>query len=332
MSGRCSPASGPRMARDRPRSMSPIAAVVALAALAASGAAQTPASLAASCVSGGGESSRCLTAATTAYSLMGHMGLLSGAWAAVPGTASNLGTRVGGGPRMSFFARISAASWGLPDPGGSSEETSPVVPATHIGAAAGIFDGFRLMPTVGGFLATDVFGHASFLLPSGSDGFTGAVRAYTVGVRVGLFREGFTLPGASVSVARRFVGSEGFGDLGDGDVSEVTIDPSVTSVRATVGKDLFAVELLAGFGWDDYSGDATVLVPDGAGGAVVTSGPVDGSRRLYFGSAAMTFSLVLTLSVEVGWAEGLAPVPGFTGEHDPASGSAFGGLSARLIL
>lgn len=295
---------------------------------------QAPASLAASCVSGGGDPALCLTAATSAYSLMGDAGLLSGAWAAVPGTASNLGTRVGGGPRMSFFARLSAASWDLPDPtdGMGAREASSVVPATHFGVAAGLFDGFRLMPTVGGFLATDVFGHASFMFPSGSDGFAGGVRAYTAGIRVGLFREGFTIPGASVSVAHRFVGEAGFGDLALGDATQVTVDPGVTSVRATASKDLFAVEVLAGFGWDGYSGDATIRVPDGAGGALATAGKIDGSRRLYFGSAAMTFSLVLTLSVEAGWAEGLAPVAGYAGAHDPSAGSAFGSFSARLIL
>lgn len=311
--------------------------VVALIALGVAGAAgrldaQNPADLAASCVAGGGEIVLCFEAATAGYALMGHAGLLSGVGSAVPGTASNLGTRVGGGPRLSFFARGSAASWGLPDASDPSERTSPVVPATHLGVAAGLFDGFRLMPTVGGFLATDLFAQASFLFPSESDGLAGGFRSYTAGVRVGLFREGFTVPGASVSVARRFVGSAGFGDLSGGDVVEARVDPSVTSVRATVSKDLFAVELLAGFGWDDYSADAAIAVPDDPSGAITATGGVSGSRRLWFGSAAMTFSLVLSLSVEAGWAEGMAPVLGYTSVHDPGAGSAFGTFSARLVL
>ncbi|NIQ58331.1 MAG: hypothetical protein GWM92_00195, partial [Gemmatimonadetes bacterium] len=55
-------------------------------------------------------------------------------------------------------------------------------------------------------------------------------------------------------------------------------------------------------------------------------------RRLYFGSASKTFSLILTLSLEAGFAEGLERVPAYSGAHDPTSGSAFGSFTARLVL
>ena len=136
--------------------------------------------------------------------------------------------------------------------------------------ALGLFDGVRLFPTVGGFLSLDAFGRTAFLLLPESEGFSGGTRAYTAGVRVGIFREGFTIPGVSVSASRRFVGSVDLG--GTADPSSVTVDPSVTSFRATVGKDLFAVEWLAGFGWDDFSGDATVRAADGFGSSVSHTG------------------------------------------------------------
>ena len=134
----------------------------------------------------------------------------------------------------------------------------------------------------------------------------------------------------SVSVARRFVGTV---ELTEGvDPVSVRVDPTVTAYRATVGKDLFAVEWLAGVGWEDYGGDVSVRVPDGLGGSVTASGELPSSRRLYFASASMTFSIVLNVSVEAGWADGFSPVAVYDGAYDPTSGTPFGSLSLRLIL
>lgn len=294
--------------------------------------AQSPSELAASCIGAGGDVGLCLPASTAGYALMGHSGLLGSGGSPIPGTASNLGTRVAGRPRLAFFGQVAGSSWATPDPGDVSAESSSTVPAFKVGAAAGLFDGFRLMPTVGGVLAVDVFADVTFQSPGEAQGFSGGVTSYAIGIRTGLFREGFTIPGASISLARRFSGSVGVGALSDGDALETTVDPAATSVRATVSKDLFAVEVLAGFGWDDLSADATVAVPQDGGGTITASGTMDGSRMLYFGSASMTFSLVLTLTLEGGWADGLGSVAGYDGPYDPSSGSAFGSLSARLVL
>jgi len=187
------------------------------------------------------------------------------------------------------------------------------------------------MPTVGGFLSLDAFGRASLLRLSDAQGFAGSVRAYTVGVRVGIFREGFTIPGVSVSASRRFVGDLEAGTTADA-ASFIVAGPDVTSLRATVGKDLYAVEVLAGLGWDRYEGDVTVAASDGMGGAPVTTGSLSESRRLYFGSAAMTFSIILSVSVEAGWAQGLDPLTSYAGDYDQRGATPFGGLSLRLIL
>lgn len=322
----------------RHRRSGPVDVTIVVFALLACGGidvdAQDPSELAGSCAASGGERALCTAAAASSRALAGQLGLLAGSGSAVPGTASNLGTRVGGGPRLSFFGRASGLSIGLSDASDASGvgESSSFVPAIHVGAAAGLFDGFRIFPTVGGFLSTDLFVHAAFLFPSTSDGYDGGVRSVTGGVRLGLLREGFTVPGLSVSVARRLSGSVVYGDVMAADAMAVQVDPSVTSLRATIGKDLFAVELLAGIGWDDVSGDATLTVSDGVGGFAATSGSVDGDRRLYFASAARTFSLVLSLSVEAGWAEGFSAIADHTGEFDPTAGSVFGGLSARLVF
>jgi hypothetical protein len=221
---------------------------------------------------------------------------------------------------------------GLPDfsdPAGGAE-ADLFASAFHFGAAAGLFDGFRLMPTVGGFLSVDAFGQASFLLLPGGEGFTGGARSYSAGVRVGILREGFTVPGISVSMARRFPDDVGYGL--EGDPASTTLQPGVTALPATIGKDLFAVEWVAGIGWEDYDSQTTLRAADGAGGFVTISGDLEDSRLLYFGSAAMTFGIVLSMSLEAGWAEGLGPVPTYVGQHDPAAGALFGSLSARLTL
>jgi hypothetical protein len=295
--------------------------------------AQTPDDLAGACILAGGGLARCSSAAAGSRALQGQLGLLAGLGSEVSGTATTLATRIGGGPRFTFAARSGVARASLPNPADASAlgETSFFVPTLHVDGAMGLFDGFRIMPTVGGFLSVDVFGRAAFLLLPKSEGFDGGSTAFTGGVRVGIFREGFTIPGVSVSLSRRFVGSAAFGAAGTDPVA-FDVDPSVTSARATIGKDLLAVEWMAGVGWDDYSGRATVQVSNGAGGTVSASEDLESSRWMYFGSASMTFGIVLNVAVEAGWAQGFAPVSSYAGSFDPEAGAPFGSLSFRLIL
>ncbi len=306
--------------------------LIALGARPDTAAAQTPDALAQACVSRGGLMTACAAGAVAGQALQGHLGLLGGFGSEVSGTATTLATRVGGGPRLSFTGRAGVVDMGRPDlgdPAGAGEDGS-LVWAMHADVAIGLFDGIQLFPTVGGFLSMDAVGRIAFLRLPTSEGFDGGTTAYTAGLRIGIFREGFTMPGVSVSVARRFVGTV---ELTEGaDPVSVRVDPTVTAYRATVGKDLFAVEWLAGIGWEDYGGDASVRAPDGLGGSVTASGELPSSRRLYFASASMTFSIVLNVSVEAGWADGFSPVAVYDGAYDPTSGTPFGSLSLRLIL
>ena len=296
---------------------------------------QTPSALAAACETAGGDRAMCTATSVAARALLGHLGAVVGLGSEVPGTASNLGQRLGTAPRVATSLRAGGLRASLPDLGDGSGlgETSFFMATVHAGVAVGLFDGFRLMPTVGGFLSLDVFARFSFLpLPDG-EGFGDGTSAYAVGARVGILREGFTLPGVSVSASRRFVGGVALGDTSAGDPAQLSVDPSVTSVRATVGKDLFAVELLAGFGWDDYSTDAPWGVSDGVGGVVTGSGSIDATRRLYFVSAARSFNIVFSLSVEGGIARGFDPVAGYSGAaFDPMAGSLFGSFAFRLTI
>jgi len=265
--------------------------------------------------------------------LGGHVGALASGGSAVAGTASNLGTRAPAGPRLAFSVRASALHGGAPDLSDATgqDERSFVARGLHVDAAAGVFDGFRIMPTVGGFLSLDLMARAGILFLPASEGFSQNVNSFSLGARVGVFREGFTVPGVSVSVARHFPGTVTYGTTTAGG-NQALVDVGVTSWRATVGKDLYAVEFLAGVGIDDHSGTTTLRVRQLLGPSTQVTGDVEGSRWLYFGSMARTFSIVLTLAVEGGWAGGFDASTAPAGVYDISNGSPFGAFSLRLTI
>ena len=310
-----------------------VAGVVLLGLLPLKAEAQSPAALSSDCITAGGDTAVCAAAAVASRALLGHIGIGAGAGSEVTGTASNLGRRAGGPPRFAFSLRAGGVRARLPDVSDASGlgEASLFIPTIQASATAGLFDGFRLMPTVGGFLSVDAFSQVAFVLLPSDEGFDDRATAYSVGLRLGVFRESFTLPGVSVSLARRFVGDVALGSTSD--PARVGLDPSITSLRATLGKDLFAFEVLAGFGWEDYSGDVTYTVTDGGTGTVSGGGGIDASRRLYFVSVARTFSLIFTFSAEGGIARGFDSVPGYNSpDFDPTDGTFFGSLSFRLTI
>jgi hypothetical protein len=297
-------------------------------------AAQAPGELAGRCALGGGDPDRCANAEVAARALVGQFGLLAGLGSEVAGSSSTLGTKLGSSPRLSASLRIGGMSVGLPDlfdEGlGTPPEVSFLVPSVHAGLGIGLFDGFSPMATVGGVLSFDVFGSAAFVMPPSSEGFQGSSTGATVGARLGLLRESFTLPGVTVSAARRFGGEVSLGSIDMGDPASVTVDPGVTSVRVTVGKDLLGVGVLAGWGWDDASTDAVLSVTGVGSDPVTVTGPVDVGRRLYFGGLSMNF-ILLQISVEGGWAEGYSDLPGGgRSSFDPERGSAFASVALRF--
>jgi hypothetical protein len=134
-------------------------------------------------------------------------------------------------------------------------------------------------------------------------------------------------------VARRNLGTLRFGDARGAGGGGVELDPTVTSIRATVGKDLLSVGVMAGIGWDRYGGTATVLAGLEDGSVVQASATSFENRRtLVFGGAAMNF-LVLQLSAEAGWARGFGPVTGYRGTpFDATRATVFGSLAFRLTM
>jgi len=265
----------------------------------------------------GNESAGC-AASGAAEDIRGGLGIGHSGGASLPGTASALGRRFGATPRIAFagraslvrFDRTSADSWGAgPGSGNAASGWSPVFGAT---IGVGAFDGFSAAPTVSGVLGVDVLADVSTVRLPSDDSFEGASTAWGYGVRVGLIRESFTLPGASVSVMRR----SGASYVMEGEDGSLDADVTTTSIRATLGKELLGFGVHGGVGWDRVS-TAGRIQADGSGGPAVEI-DFDDERETHtvvFGGVTRTF-LVTSIGADIGWSGDVA----------------FGSISLRLTL
>lgn len=298
---------------------------------------------------GGGDPSatiRCRETALRTQAARGAVGLIATGGPVLAGSAGTVGLRIGNVPRISVAARLrgadaSFASASLPPytpsppppPAGTVAGDDVSVTGLDLTGVVGVFDGFSPAPTVGGLLSLDVLATGTVLFLPEDRGFPSSEFVYGVGGRVGLLRESFTLPGASVSVVRRWGGEMTVGGGGPGAASGA-FDLSLTSFRATVGKDLVGVGLLLGAGLDRYSGGMSIATTSLSGGVddpawEATTGDFTDTRPLLFGGASLSF-LVLQISAELGWADGFDRISGRTSGFDPTAGSWFGGLGVRL--
>ena len=253
------------------------------------------------------------------------------------GTASTLGRRVGRTPRVSLDARFRLAIFDMPDfltdGAASPGKTTVVAYGVKATAAAGVLDGFSLLPAVGGFLSLDVLASLNVVFLQEEDGFTNDEGLISVGGRLGLLRESFTMPGVTVAVMQHFGEDLGWGEIGTTG-AQLDTDVVTTSVRATVGKDLLALGLLAGAGWDWQRGEFSVRVADpGAPGGEGTLAAQEMTTRrpVYYVGASMTH-LVFQMSLEAGWAGGFDDLPGYDGEYDPGRVTTFANLALRLTI
>jgi hypothetical protein len=277
----------------------------------------------------------CREAAVALQAAQGAMGLLAAGGTQVPGASSTLGRRFGGFPRLSGSVRGGLALLDVPDVRSASSTSSRSYTglATQASLAVGIIDGFSLIPTVGGILSLDLFATLGALVLPEGPGFQEGSSQWGVGANLGLLRESFTAPGISVSIARRGLGEAQLGSRPSGDDMEITLDPSVTSVRAVAGKDFLALGVVAGVGWDRYTSDGLIAV-SGTGGTP-RQAEADGfrsDRTLAFAGLSLSF-LVLQLSAEGGLAKGFQAVSGRPASgYDPEDASLFMTIAGRLTL
>jgi hypothetical protein len=206
--------------------------------------------------------------------------------------------------------------------------------------AVGVFDGFSWMPMVGGMLSLDLLASGSLLFLGESDGFSGNEAIGSIGGRLGVIRESFSLPGLTVSAMRSFGQQVNWAD--DLDVTRIDTDISTTSVRAVVGKDFFILGVFGGFEWNWDQGEMRVQVPDPTiprGEGISQMGDLTTRRTVYFAGVSI-IRLVWTLSVEGGWISGYDGLTGYPGvgdfrdhqHYDPGAITPFVSVAARVTI
>jgi len=300
--------------------------------------AQDLAPLVAQCASGGSPELLvpCQSAVLAAQAVRGGVVLAHGAGTHLSGASSTIGRRLGSSPRVSVGLRFRMTRFEMPDilgePTGTVDQNAVNEYTTEASLAVGIFDGFSLMPTVGGILSLDLLASGSLTFLGESDGFLGNKSAVSLGGRLGIFRESFSLPGVTVSATRSYGQRVDWSSGGSG--TQIDTDVSTTSVRAIIGKDFFTMAVLAGMGWDWNEGEMGVRVPDPTIIAGLGIGRMDDlttRRTIYFAGVSIT-RLVFQFSLEAGWAGGYDGLPGYSGAYDPASVTPFVSVAGRLTI
>ena len=270
--------------------------------------------------------------------LQPRVGLAAAGGNPVAGSASTLGMRIGNFPRYSIGGRVTAVQADLPPIRriGGVADIDFAVGALAVDAAVGLFQGFAPAITVGGVLSLDLLGSVGFLLLPDGEGFDDTPFTWAAGLRLGILRESFTVPGISISAMYRRVGDIEFGDpaLRGTDSWFGAEGFSNLSVRGTIGKRLFGFGLTAGAGYDRYSTDVAWAFVDPAdpGRAIrVRMDGFDNDRFTFFVNGSVTV-LILTASLEVGWQQGGDVVPGPlpATDFDPEQGAFFGSFAIRI--
>lgn len=249
----------------------------------------------------------------------------------VAGTASTLGMRVPGSPRWSLALRGTVARATLPPAFASGVEATAW--SLNADASIGLFNGFHLLPTIGGFGSIDVLASVGLLSVPSDDGFDrSSPLTWALGARLGVLRESFTAPGISVSAMYRALPDIEYGEFPPGP-SFLNAGQHALTLRGLVGKRILGVDLAAGIGWDRASSDVRVQY-DEPGPVIprtvtVQENDLTFTRTSFFGNLSYTL-MILNLSAELGWqADGDAAA----GAHpDTSSGGPFGGIAVRLAI
>lgn len=285
----------------------------------------------------------CAAVARSVVLVQPRLLLAAGGGNPVPGTGSTLGVRIGTSPRWSLSIRATGTRLRALSGVESTLEGSGRSTAIGLGAdaAVGLFRGFTLAPTVGGVGSVDLLGSAGVVFPGGdfgrarSGGGEGSTRPFTwsFGLRAGLFRESFTLPGVSLSGTYRSVGRVSHGDPDPiGSSAYWSADLSALGARLVASKNVLGVGLAIGAGLDRVNGDARIRYP--SGGSELRDLELEQDRMLLFGSISYTL-VVLHGVAEVGWQnahDGTASYLDSMLDTEGGDGGAYGSLALRLSI
>jgi hypothetical protein len=310
-----------------------IPGAAALAVLAGTLAAQEP-----QCESGSVAEARaaCNTMVDATRAFHPLAGIIISGGNPVLGTAGGLG----GFGRVALTVRVNALKASLPNPDSAAESSVPssfegYLPAPVVEGAFGLYAG-----------AVSLDGMVSAtLLPTdqveGLDVDTDAPKIGSIalgfgyGVRLGILRGSFPIPGVSVSVMRRRIPRVQFGDVAAGDIADFATDLSVTSVRVVAGWRFAVVDVAAGLGVDRYASTATIRYRDlGPPLPTTRTATLDlrNRRQVAFLNAALSLGPAKLVG-ELGYQNGKDQ--GFTtnfSDFDPTAGHTFGGIGLRFAL
>ena len=299
----------------------------------------------------------CVAAAQAAVSAQPQLSVLIAGGNPTLGSAGTGGLRLGLLPRVNAGVQLNTVFARFPDVraggnGAVTREFHAPTPALAATASLGLYNGVNLAPGIGGFGAVDLLGSAAWL----PFRVQSADLAYGLGARVGLLRESFILPAASLSLVRHHLGRVGFGDvcpageistappggacLGGGDPAEFAFDLTTWSARAVVSKQLFGLGAAAGVGYDRSSSDMHFAVrvhdPEFGVTRVFRATPTDVSQGRWSLFANGSYSLLIArVAVEAGWLQGgdaLREYSGLDARYDPTNGSFFGSVGVRVGL
>ena len=261
-------------------------------------------------------------------------GLLVSGGNPVLGTAGTLG----GLGRFSLTARANAADVVLPDPeydgspGAVPSSDELYAPVPLVEGAAGIYKG---LPS--GLLSIDLLASAQLLPTTQVDGLSvdpdarrlgDVALGFGYGLRVGLLRDEGSLPAVAVSAMRRYLPRLAYGDLQAGDEFRYGVDLQATNLRLVASKQLAALQLAAGIGWDRYTGDADVQLR-GASEPAASLG-LEESRTLAFINAGLDLAAV-SLVGEAGYQSGRdQELATEFADYDTTDGKFFAGFGLRL--
>ena len=281
--------------------------------------------------------SPCREIGLAAMALQQGVGLVGSLGSDIPGNPSTLGRRLGRMPRLGLAVSGGLLGVRMPPVGGAGvaeleEMETLTLAGLRVDAMAGVLDGLRLGPSIGGVLSVDLIASYSLVrLPEGA-GVTGSSTGVGLGARVGLLRESFTVPGISVSATRRWHGTLRAGSVDAGTVAQADPELTVSSLRAVAGKNWFVVGVMGGVGWERYAGDTRLSVPRKATDEATATGHVASERMIYFMSGWYNF-LITQVSAEIGAAEGVPdPFADRTGTYDPSGLTWFASAALRITF
>jgi len=274
--------------------------------------------------------------ATDIAEIAGARVLLLGTGASpVPSTASTLGHRMPGTPHWVFAGRVTSAHIALPDSRLTGSSISGTGVGMNLDIAIGLFDGFPAFATVGGLASLDLLASVGTLrLPQEAGFRTRSPVTGSLGARLGILRESFTVPGISVSAMYRKLGKfSAGGPIDETRVAHVhVISAGAWSLRASTGKRFAGIDLTAGLGWDRIAeGLVLSLTGTGSTSVKIRTDSYTSSRTVYYGGLKWT-RLIYSLSGEFGWQRGANLEDGRTPASDARGSGAFVSLAASVIL